>query len=54
MGQQLPLEHSTRMNEQALIDRLMGHVHGRLSRISGLQPPGDLNRPGFTGEFLVQ
>ena len=47
IGQQFRLEHahffkSGRLNEQSFVDCRTGYVHGRVSGIPGLQPPGDL------------
>jgi hypothetical protein len=42
MTKQLFLEHATRLDKQAAIDGLVGHLIALVFRIRSLQPAGDL------------
>ena len=57
MIHQLFLQYSSRLNEQAAINSLVGHVHILVVGITGLQPTGNLfGRPvqdQFTRNYLT-
>src|SRR3984885_15509363 len=51
MLNQLFFQHSTRLNEQAAINRFMRHAHALVLGILTLQPPGNLFRRPVQDEF---
>src|SRR5208282_2185642 len=51
MVHQLFLQHSTRLNEQAAVNGLVGHAHALVVGITGLQPSGNLLRRPVQNQF---
>jgi hypothetical protein len=51
MSNQLFLQHSSRLNEQATVNRFVGHAHTLVIEILGLQPSGDLFRRPVQHQF---
>src|SRR5579864_6692704 len=48
---QLFFQHSTRLDEQAAVNRFVGHAHPLVVGILGLQPPGNLLGRPFQYQF---
>jgi hypothetical protein len=48
---QLFSQHSTRLDEQAAVDRFVRHAHPLVLWILGLQPPGNLLGRPFQDQF---
>src|ERR1700690_350065 len=55
LGSQVPkqlfLQHSSRLNEQATVNGLVGRAHGLIFPILGLQPTGNLFRRPVQNQF---
>ena len=51
VAHQLFFQHSTRLDEQAAVNGLVGHAHPLVVGILGLQPPGNLLGRPFQDQF---